>query len=219
MMSDSMTTSIKSPLTRQPGFIAFLLLVLCSPCSAEEVPRANQSANQSTNQSANQSANQTIGYDLSPVFTRDETYDAECSSCHIAYPPFLLPKKSWQKLMSGLDDHFGESADLDAVTSTYILNYLNCNSLESESGSVVSHWQKVINDDPPIRITELSIFVDDHEGAYELLGESAEDPGFFAPCRDCHKEAEDGIFGKDRLFRGARGVFRRFSNSELESEQ
>ena len=37
-------------------------------------------------------------------------YQEECGSCHMAYPPGLLPGRSWEKLMTGLADHFGENA-------------------------------------------------------------------------------------------------------------
>jgi hypothetical protein len=193
-------TSVRSSLFLPLGVLTFLFLNLSSQCIGSESLQASESVQ--------------IGDDLSPRFEKDETYKNECGSCHIAYPPLLLASKSWQKLMSGLEDHFGENAEMDAETASHILDYLGKHSLETESGSVVSHWQGAIPDDAPIRITELPVFLEDHKEPYRLLGDSAEEPGFFAPCRDCHKEAEDGIFGKDRLFRGSRGVFRRFSNKE-----
>jgi hypothetical protein len=36
----------------------------------------------------------------------------ECGVCHIAYPPQMLPARSWKKIMAGLADHFGENATL-----------------------------------------------------------------------------------------------------------
>jgi Dihaem cytochrome c len=39
-------------------------------------------------------------------------FKAECSNCHIAYTPNLLPAESWRKIMSGLDKHFGSDASL-----------------------------------------------------------------------------------------------------------
>ena len=40
----------------------------------------------------------------------NKNWQQECASCHIAYAPALLPKGSWRRLMSGLDQHFGENA-------------------------------------------------------------------------------------------------------------
>lgn len=41
-------------------------------------------------------------------------YKAECTSCHIAYPPQLLSAPDWRRLLSGLDRHFGTDASVDA---------------------------------------------------------------------------------------------------------
>jgi hypothetical protein len=192
--------SVRPSLVLRIGFLIFMIFTASIHCTAADTVKSNGSVQ--------------IGDDLSPRFVMDETYKNECGDCHIAYPPMLLPSKSWQKLMSGLEDHFGENAELDVKTVSTVLGYLDQHALETESGSIVPHWQEVIPDVPPIRITELQIFVDDHKEPYRLLGDSALEPGFFAPCSDCHKEAGDGIFNKDRLFRGSRGVFRRFSDVE-----
>ena len=42
-------------------------------------------------------------------------YQQECASCHIAYPPGMLPSASWQRLMGGLSQHFGTDAALEAA--------------------------------------------------------------------------------------------------------
>ena len=42
-------------------------------------------------------------------------YEEECGSCHMAYPPGLLPGVSWQRLMAELDNHFGDNAEIDAL--------------------------------------------------------------------------------------------------------
>lgn len=49
-----------------------------------------------------------------------KSYDTECASCHMAYPPGLLGQKNWQNIMSGLNKHFGTDASLDAKTQTEI---------------------------------------------------------------------------------------------------
>ena len=42
-------------------------------------------------------------------------YVQECGSCHVPYPPGLLPNESWQRLMANLPQHFGTDASLDAA--------------------------------------------------------------------------------------------------------
>jgi len=48
----------------------------------------------------------------------------ECGSCHIAFPPKLLTADNWQKMMGGLDKHFGANAVLDAKDNKEILDFL-----------------------------------------------------------------------------------------------
>ena len=55
-------------------------------------------------------------------------YKVECGSCHVAYPARLLPPASWQRLMAGLDRHFGSDASLDAQAQEEISRYLAANA-------------------------------------------------------------------------------------------
>ncbi len=48
----------------------------------------------------------------------------ECGECHMAYQPGLLPAASWNRIMDGLADHFGENASLPADTVATIRAYL-----------------------------------------------------------------------------------------------
>ena len=57
-------------------------------------------------------------------------YKEECGSCHMAYPPGLLPARSWTRMMAGLEDHFGDDADLDQDTYTAISRILVENSAD-----------------------------------------------------------------------------------------
>ena len=57
-----------------------------------------------------------------------KSYEAECGSCHLAYPPGLLGQKNWQRIMSGLSKHFGTDASIDATTQTEISQWLTKNA-------------------------------------------------------------------------------------------
>jgi hypothetical protein len=41
---------------------------------------------------------------LKPV--SNSTYTDQCSACHFAYQPELLPADSWRKILADTDDHF-----------------------------------------------------------------------------------------------------------------
>lgn len=52
----------------------------------------------------------------------------ECGECHMAFQPGLLPAASWNRLMDGLSDHFGEKASLPADSAAAIRAYLTQNA-------------------------------------------------------------------------------------------
>lgn len=51
-------------------------------------------------------------------------WQAECGSCHLAYPPQLLSAANWRQLMQGLDRHFGANAALEPKERADILAFL-----------------------------------------------------------------------------------------------
>ncbi len=137
-----------------------------------------------------------------PIFETDPLYTAECAACHLGYAPGLLPEKSWIKILKGLEDHFGENADLDSETVDHLAEYLKRNSLEHEKSDRITKFRKNLPNDPPIRITELPGFIEEHEAAVRQIGLDEVEEGFFSPCEDCHKQGASGIFDKERLYKG-----------------
>jgi len=69
----------------------------------------------------------------------------ECGSCHITFPPKLLTADNWQKMMGGLDKHFGANAALDAKENQEILDFLTRNAA---SGARYSSASLRISDTP-----------------------------------------------------------------------
>jgi len=88
---------------------------------------------------------------------KDEVVLAECGACHLAYQPRLLRSQSWEKIMAGLDDHFGEDASLDEETTAHIAEYFARKSRKTSR-------RKTSWDDVPIRITKLRWFMREHRG-------------------------------------------------------
>ena len=123
------------------------------------------------------------------VFRVDNpAYQAECASCHIAYPPQLLPKESWRALMSDLPNHFGTDASVDAKTAKEIQSYL-----EANAGRVRADGAK-----PPLRITETRWFRHEHD---EVPAAVWKDPAVksAANCGACHTQADRGDFSERSL--------------------
>jgi len=136
------------------------------------------------------------------LFETDALYIDECGACHLAYPPGLLPVQSWQGIMSGLEDHFGESAETDEETATHIADYLERVALQKGKPSPMSQMLRNMPDDPPLRITEFPAFITAHAEIPIQLQVEKLDEGFLSPCADCHRQAASGRFDKELLHPG-----------------
>ena len=110
---------------------------------------------------------------------------AECGSCHVAFPPRLLPAESWRAMMSGLDKHFGSDASLDAAAATEIGGFLEKNASTKQRRSSTGN-------EPPLRITETRWFRSEHR----KVENSWKDPRVksLANCAACHTQADSGSF-------------------------
>ena len=135
-------------------------------------------------------------------YVRDSTYLEECGACHLAFPPQLLPESSWSQVMAGLEDHFGEPADLDQETSDHILAYLHKYSLGKNPPSAMSKMARNLPADAGLRITELPAFLDAHEPLLEQYEMESFPTGFLTPCADCHRQAASALFDKELLHPG-----------------
>jgi hypothetical protein len=126
-------------------------------------------------------------------------YQKECGACHLAYPPGLLPARSWGKLLGGLSDHFGDDAELDAATLTSIHQHLAAHAAD-RGGS--RRAPKILNmlppDDTPLRFTATRYFQRKHQDIPARLAKDNPQVGSFARCETCHREAAQGWFDDDR---------------------
>ena len=51
-------------------------------------------------------------------------FEAECASCHLAFPPQLMAAADWRRVMASLDRHYGDNASLDEKTRGDIESFL-----------------------------------------------------------------------------------------------
>lgn len=112
----------------------------------------------------------------------DALVKKECSDCHMAYPPALLPSNTWRAIMENLPDHFGEDASLNDATRARIETYLVQNSPQGGATS-------------PLRITEQRWFKVEHRG--DIKRWSRGTANSWAKCEACHQGAERGWFDDD----------------------
>jgi len=122
-------------------------------------------------------------------------YQEECGSCHMAYPAQLLPAGSWRKMMQGLDNHFGENAEVDAATSEAIEAYL----VQTSKRGSYRKMLRNIGDRLPLRITELPYFRHEHDEIPSKLVKGNDKVSSFSQCNACHQKAERGQFDEDNV--------------------
>jgi hypothetical protein len=121
-------------------------------------------------------------------------YRQECGSCHIAYPPRFLGKASWKRVMENLDQHFGESAELEPKEQQQILQYLTQHSGTSRWYQL---WKRSGEQRAPLRITETRAFRHEHdEIPLRLLGDKLRS---LSQCEQCHIQADRGRFSEHQI--------------------
>ena len=121
-------------------------------------------------------------------------YRNECGACHMAYPPALLPKQSWRKVMDGLEAHFGTDATLEPADNRTIAAYLGTNAADVRpQGKHMAKIAASLASDAPMQMTHSSYFVREHR---KIPARAVAQPEVksLANCNACHTKAEAGSF-------------------------
>ena len=117
-------------------------------------------------------------------------YQQECAACHLAYPPGMLPAPSWNRIMGGLERHYGTDASLDVASVRQIGAWL-----QTHAGS----YKRVTSTPPPQdRITRSPWFERKHRELDPTIWKQAAVKSA-ANCMACHSGAEKGRFDDDEL--------------------
>jgi phage-related protein len=111
-------------------------------------------------------------------------YQQECGSCHVAYPPALLPAASWQRLMNNLPRHYGVDASVESATANQLSAWLAAHAGAS---------RRARQEPPDDRITRSAWFVREHD---EVRAAVWQRPAVKSPanCGACHAQADQGVF-------------------------
>lgn len=116
-------------------------------------------------------------------------YQQECASCHVAYPPTLMPAASWSRLLNNLSKHFGTDASLDPAASRDIANWV-----KAHAGT----YKRVSEEPPEDRITRTVWFDRKHR---EVAPATWKLPSVKSPanCAACHTQADSGDFDERHI--------------------
>lgn len=116
------------------------------------------------------------------------SYLQECSVCHFAYPPGLLPAAAWKNITDGLPQHFAASVLLNSDTQSAIANWLQANAINPE-------W--VGTQMPPDnRITRAEWWLGIHKVSKKLPAKVWKNLYVKSPsnCAACHRGAPSGEY-------------------------
>lgn len=122
-----------------------------------------------------------------PASPASASYTAECGSCHIAFPPRLLSASGWERIMAGLDRHFGDDASVEPAVRAELTAYLR-----AHAGSPRKF------DAGATRISETRWFRKEHD---EVPAEvwASKQVRSAANCAACHTQAARGDFSERDL--------------------
>jgi mono/diheme cytochrome c family protein len=116
-------------------------------------------------------------------------YQQECAACHVAYPPGLLPRASWQRIMGQLKSHFGTDASLDSATAAELSTWLSANAAGSG---------RLLDPPPQDRITRSAWFVRQHDEVGAATWQRASVKSA-SNCSACHAQAALGDFNEHQV--------------------
>lgn len=125
---------------------------------------------------------------LRPV--QDATWQEECSACHVAYHPGLLPAASWNAVVDGLGAHFGSDASLPPAQAAALRAFLAGNAGTGKYGRPASG-----KDGKPLqRISQMPWFVHEHSEELPASVWKRKEVGSASNCGACHAGAAQGRF-------------------------
>lgn len=116
------------------------------------------------------------------------TYQAECGSCHTAYPARLLTPAEWTTVLAALEQHYGTDATLDAASLAAVASHLGARTQPARPEPATALP----------RITRSHWFLDEHDEVSPAVFQSSavRSP---ANCTACHAGADRGDFDDDSV--------------------
>ena len=127
-------------------------------------------------------------------------YLQECGACHFAYQPGLLPQRSWRSLMSGLDDHFGDNAELLPVDLQTLTDYLMENAADNANFKRSRKIMRSLDpNETPLRITKTLYIMNKHDEVPSRHITANPEVKSLSNCAACHTRADTGSFSEREI--------------------
>ncbi|MDP1606479.1 MAG: cytochrome C [Rhodocyclaceae bacterium] len=126
--------------------------------------------------------------DLRLPLNAPPAFQAECGSCHVAFPPQLLVADDWRRVMRSLDKHYGDNASLDEKTRQTLEDF----HVRNAGGRKVGAGRTAPAGELP-RLTQTDWFLREHREVprADWTHAKVKTP---ANCAACHTRAADGSY-------------------------
>jgi hypothetical protein len=125
-------------------------------------------------------------------------YRELCGACHFALQPGLLPARSWQRLLVGTDDHFGQALGLEPAQLGELETYLTANAAERTPGELARDILESVGSSTPLRVTEVPAIRHEHRRIDPSVYRRPAVAGR-ANCPACHPNATAGRYDDDTV--------------------
>ncbi|MEA1953547.1 MAG: cytochrome b/b6 domain-containing protein [Campylobacterota bacterium] len=126
--------------------------------------------------------------------TEHPVFYNECGDCHKIYPPYMLPEKSWQRIMGSLDNHRGEKiteANITKSQQASILEFLIKNSAETSNREAAVKVMNSLGERRPKSITKTPYWRETHKDIPNSVYKEKKIKDK-SNCVACHKDFEHG---------------------------
>ncbi len=120
-----------------------------------------------------------------PIITHAPTLKTCSTDCHAAHLPGFLPERSWKKIVANLDDHFGETVNINPETRDAIEAYLSRYAADYTKSKLSIKMLDSIGSKTPSRITETHFFKRHHEDISQTVVQH-ESIRTLSNCQACH---------------------------------
>lgn len=171
-------------------------IVFAAYCTADDSPKHREHHEEPTGYGHKRKNTHDKG-ERSPTATNG-IYAAACGGCHWAYAPQLLPKKSWENMVTSLDDHFGNKVVLSEQEKTVVRDYLLGNAADVSATKIGRKVMHSLGGATPSRVVEVPHIQRKHRKlASAVLARKG--VGGLANCIACHPGAASLDFDDDSV--------------------
>ena len=135
-----------------------------------------------------------------PAASAEALHKKECGSCHTPYQAYFLPAASWEKIMSGLNKHFGENAELgaedQAAITQYLVSYAADRGKDKRGARVMS---SLSGKEAPLRLTETGYIIRMHHEVPKKVFVNNPKLKSLSNCGACHPGAAAGNYDEHQV--------------------